>query len=524
MPGERQADRISTVLAALALGVLVLGLVASAASRATMAFGDSHDGRNAGVWAAHSRALRENGPIESRLGTRSIVGDRVVPYATHPPLIGVEAAIAETVLGERTWATRLPAWAGSLAAVVLAFLLLRACRLRPVAASVGVALGFGCPMFAVYGTMLDTAMVGLPFGIAVLLLWQRARIGRPAPAPVVILVSVLAALTSWLGLLTAVLVAGATLLPRVRRRWHRPKVAAGAGESEDVPSATGFVAGAILGAAVVLAWIAWAYGSLQPLADQFLVRSGTEGPNVGLPVVVGSLEHYWSELFMPWQLLLAVPALVAAVQRRASQPVALVLVAAMGMWLGGLRSGTVNHDYWAYWMVVPLALGIGVMADAALTALQRRPGPGGGRLVLQIALAGCSAGLALAGALNPNLAGAASARGAPGGALIRAASYPPSQRIAWYLGDNVVPFEWITYNSRLPALELRTAEDVSRLAAVAPAELVFVNGARLRHDVRATGPHPGCRAGVPDGQTFSVLPAGVLAANLTRASSGCPAT
>ena len=52
-------------------------------------------------------------------------------------------------------------------------------------------------MIAVYGTMLDTPVVGLPFGIAVLLLWQRARSGHPTPVGLVAAVTALAVLSSW---------------------------------------------------------------------------------------------------------------------------------------------------------------------------------------------------------------------------------------------------------------------------------------------------------------------------------------
>ena len=528
-------DHRSLVLALIVMGILAVGLVASAWPRATMSFGDSHDGRNAGMWAERSRSLRENGPIASRLGTRSLVGGETLPYANHPPLIATEAALAEAVLGERSWVTRLPAWAGSLASLVLAFFLLRACRLRPLAAAIGVALGFGCPLFATYGTVLDTTMVSLPFGIAVLWLWQRGRTGRSAHPVVLALVSALAALTSWLGLLTAVLVAGATLAPRVRRRLARADRPLGAAD-QCSGSATGFVTGAVAGASLVLLWIAWAYGSLQPLIDQFLLRTGEGGETVGLDTFVFATRMYWPQVFTPWQLLLAIPALVAAVRWRPTRPVACVLLVGLAVWVGGLRSGAVHHDYWAYWMVVPLALGLGVMAEVGLAAIQERQkvasGPAGStagprrtrrRSLGTISLAGCAAGLGLVGAVGPSPSGAFAAEGAAGGAALRAAVYPPGQQRAWYLGDIIPPVDWIAYNSRRPAVELGTPADVSRLAATAPDELVLVHGGRLRPDARSPGPNPGCRAGVPEGRRFAVLTAAALSANLARPAAACPA-
>lgn len=66
-------------------------------------FGNSHDGRNSGVWASGSREFREAGSLDSRLAGRSSDGS---VYATHPPLILVTTALFETAFGERTWASR----------------------------------------------------------------------------------------------------------------------------------------------------------------------------------------------------------------------------------------------------------------------------------------------------------------------------------------------------------------------------------------------------------------------------------
>lgn len=454
--------RLSTLLAAVVLGALVVGLVVSAHHRVTMAFGDSPDGRNAGVWAEHSRSLREQGPLETRMGTRAVVGDTTTTYATHPPLIIVEAAMAEGVLGERPWVTRLPAWAGSLAALVLAFLLLRECRVRRLPAAVGVALGFGCPMFATYGTMLDTAMVGLPFGIAVLWLWQRGRAGRPPPPPVVILVTVLAALSSWLGLVTAVLVAGATLLPWARGRLRKAPVAA---------PRLGFVVGAAMGTGLVVLWIAWAYGSLGPLADQFLVRSGKGEEAGGVGTLIATLQFFWARVFRPWQLLLAIPAFVAAAQSRHSRAVAVVAFATLGLWIAGLRNGAIVHDYWGYWMVLPLALGIGVIAEAALTACDHVRGAGLRRLG-PVALAGAAAILGLVGAVAGSTPGPSPEGGQDAGQLLAEAVYPPTQRRAWVLDAGQHDIPWVTYQSGLPMAAVHP-DSLADLAARAPNELVL---------------------------------------------------
>jgi len=305
---SRTSDHLATVLAVLLMAGLTVGLAVTASTRVALPFGPSHDGRNAGVWASASRTLRQEGPVASRVGTHTVVGAQESTYATHPPLIVIETAAAEAVLGERPWVSRLPAWGGTLAALVLTWLLLRTCGLRPLASSIGVALAFGCPMIAVYGSMLDTPVVGLPFGIAVLLLWQRARSGRPAPVAVVAVVTALAVLSSWQGLLTAGLVSAAVIMPKLRRR------------PEDVPIA-GHLIGTVGGGLLLTAWITWAYGSLNPLIDQFLIRSGTGQEPVDAGLLIAALQGYWPPVLTPWLLLLAIPAFVGASRHPATRAV-----------------------------------------------------------------------------------------------------------------------------------------------------------------------------------------------------------
>jgi len=502
---EGSTDHLASALALLLMAGLTIGLVFAASSRVALPFGPSHDGRNAGVWAGASRTLREEGPVASRFGTHTLVGGEESTYATHPPLIVIETGAAEAVLGERPWVSRLPAWGGTLAALLLSWLLLRACGLHPLASSIGVALAFGCPMIAVYGTMLDTPVVGFPFGIAVLLLWQRARSGRPAPVGLVAAVTALAVLSSWQGLLTAGFVTAAVVVPKVRRR------------SGAVPIA-GYLIGTIGGGLLLTAWIAWAYGSLDPLIDQFFVRTGTGKESVGAGLIIGALQAYWPQVFTPWLLLLAIPALVAAARHPATRAVGCVAILVLGVWIIGLRDGAVHHDYWAYWIVLPLALGIGVMADSGLRLLTRwshHPAS------VRIAFSGLVALAAGHGLIATGTTGAAPVSGARGGALLRETTYSPTQTTAWYVGDVIQPASWITYGARRPGVELARPVDLERLAAAAPADLVLVDVSRLRSDVRGPAAAPGCRFGIPPGRTFEMRTAAVLADEFSRHGIGC---
>jgi len=82
---------------ALALFLLAALLFLGFSARVIPApFGESHDGRNAGVWASGSRSLIQRGPVASRLGTRSPENG---VYANHPPLLYIETALFQVVGG-----------------------------------------------------------------------------------------------------------------------------------------------------------------------------------------------------------------------------------------------------------------------------------------------------------------------------------------------------------------------------------------------------------------------------------------
>src|SRR4051794_3797441 len=85
---EPSSHRRAPAFALLALAALLFLLFSARMLGAP--FGDSHDGRNAGVWAAGGESLLDEGPVESRLGTRS---PEIGVYVNHPPLIYVETAV-----------------------------------------------------------------------------------------------------------------------------------------------------------------------------------------------------------------------------------------------------------------------------------------------------------------------------------------------------------------------------------------------------------------------------------------------
>ena len=158
-----------------------------------------------------------------------------------------------------------------------------------------------------------------------------------------------------------------------------------------------------------------------------------------------------------------------------------------------------HHDYWAYWIVLPLALGLGTMADVAVAAAAGR------RALAPVApiLSAAALGLAGLGVLAGGGTGEAVSRGAAGGRLLQATAYPSTQATARYLGDLVQPASWVSYGARRPAIELVTHGDVVRLAASDPGDLVLVHAGRLRRELQGPPGAEGCRAGVPPGRTFA---------------------
>ena len=94
----------SSRVTAITLVAICLLFLAVSAPRISAPFGDSDEGIDGAVWATNSRALRDDGIVESRLGGRRSDG---TSYATHPPYIVVSTAVAEAIGGEHEWATRI---------------------------------------------------------------------------------------------------------------------------------------------------------------------------------------------------------------------------------------------------------------------------------------------------------------------------------------------------------------------------------------------------------------------------------
>lgn len=331
----------------LALLLLAIALFLGFGSRTIAApFGQSHDGRNAWVWSSGSLSLRVDGPVASRLGTRSPITG---VYVNHPPLIYVETALFERVWSTTNAATRAPAWLGTVVFLWLLFRLLCACGLRPGAVGMAVALVVTMPMLLVYGTMLDTPVTSLPFGVGLLLLWERARRGEVVSPRAAAALTAVTILTGWQAAVLAVVIG----------TWALFRALLGTRRDTDIA----FAAGAVVGVGLLVAWILWACGGdLGPILDQYRFRTGQTTQSVGLGSLLFSQVYYGAALFGVVGLL-GVAGLVAACRDPRTRGLAMLAVAVTVPYTVVFRTGAVNHSYWGYWFLLPLGIGLAVGAD-----------------------------------------------------------------------------------------------------------------------------------------------------------------
>lgn len=340
---------ITPACAAWLTGLIVaIGFLVNAAPWIASPLGDSHDGRNAAVWASSGRALRTE-PIGSHLGGVNLAGN---PYATHPPVIVAGAAATTGLTGDRPLGVRLPAILASLAALAVVSAVLVQMRFGPLAVAAGIALAGTSAMFLTYGTMLDTPEIGLPASAAVLLVAARLQRRSRTPLWAFALVGALCGLTSWQAGLTAGL-AGALLLiePGTRRERIRPVAL--------------LAAGLAVAVALTFGWAWWAYGDLATLKEAFGDRtSSTSGWWI-------QQRYYVGNGYGALRLLVVAAAIVVALVRRRHR---LVLAAAVGtpvVWNLLFREGATIHDYWTYSGILAVAVGSAIVVEAVIDRVQR---------------------------------------------------------------------------------------------------------------------------------------------------------
>ncbi len=435
--------------------VLIVGLafVLLSWGHISAVFGDSDEGINGAVWAANAEGLRELGPIDSRMGGVRVDGSR---YATHPPLIVIETALAETIAGVHEWASRAGAWIGTLVAIALLYRLLRAARLDPLVAGTATAATGATGMVFTYGSMIDTPVISFPFGVAVMLLWFRqwrsTEDDPAAPAWLTTIACLLAAISGWQAVVLVVLCVVTTAARRIR------------GRRTAIREAVPFAIGGVVGLAVSLAWTRWVYGDFDVLLDKYSQRSGSEATE---STVIDMVRFQ-----LPWlaQLLgvsiVGIGSCVAALWDRSLRPLAAMSLGIAGLYPLLFHQAAAGHQFWNYWMLLPTAVGFSfAFSRLARDAGRRAPAILG-------ALVG---GLALINlVVLPRDAWALIDAGHATTVAFLDADYPASQTTAWYVGEPLRPDAWIRYYSDRSPVAISTTDQLRDLASTAPDALVIV--------------------------------------------------
>jgi 4-amino-4-deoxy-L-arabinose transferase-like glycosyltransferase len=307
--------------------------------------GGSVDAYNGAMWSTGARALRESGPIDSKFG--AVWSDeRDDRYADHPPAIYPATALSQWLAPEDELGARLLVLAASVAAAVLLFLLLCELGVVPVLAAASVGIGLSVPMFLTYGTMLDTLMLALPFAVAYVLFWQRSLNGRTNLLALGCTAAAVC-LVAWEGVILVFATTVVMVVVRRDREHFRAIAAAGAG--------------AVVAVLVTGLWQVWVYGGLSEVLDQGALRAGGGGFTSG--EYVHSQLSWLRETFgIPAAVVLGI-GVVALVANRRFRPVGLAALGTSFLYAVGFREGSFVHDYWNYWLVITLVLGVGAISS-----------------------------------------------------------------------------------------------------------------------------------------------------------------
>lgn len=447
------AERV--VAGALLVGLALLFLV-SAWPRITAPFADSDDGINGAVWGYDSRSLRELGIVDSRLGGVRIDGTL---YATHPPLIVVETAAIESIVGEHPWSTRAAAWLGALVSIALLYLIVRALGLAPVPAAAATVAGAAGHMLLVYGGMLDTMITSFPFALATALVWYRQYTGvhRLKPGWVLALATI-----TCLGGWQAIFLVGLCGVALAARFRSQPSA---------VRDALPYLAAVIIGVGLTLAWAYWVYGSFSVLDDKLTRRTGG-----GESISIGDMVSFQ----MPWlgQLLgvgfLAWVACAVSLRDARFRPLAALSLSSVILYALFLKEGSAGHQYWNYWGLFPAVVGCAYVMDALVASLARRfPKDAAIRTGTVIGLALLVVAINLT---RPNQAAGLIEDGYAAYEAVDDTDLGPGQTALPYVGEPYRADDWLRYRGGPAGVPLQSTAELEQLAADHPDHVVLVLG------------------------------------------------
>ena len=231
-----------------------------------------------------------------------------------------------------------------------------------------------------------------------------------------------------------------------------------------------FVAGALAGIGLLLAWLLWVFdGTLGPLLDQFRFRTGSSTQRVDLGNLLYAQRQYGAALLGVIGVI-AVPGLVLALfDRRVRAPGALAIGVTVSYTLL-FRAGAVNHDYWGYWFLLPVTIGLGAGCDRLLRYWRSR---GRGQLGLTVGVVVLGVLLTLVVWARPPAAESHKIDGFDVAAVVAGVTLGPGQGAAWYAGAVGEPASWLALATRRPAAKVGESEYVT-IAGSHPDELVLI--------------------------------------------------
>jgi hypothetical protein len=146
-------------------------------------------------------------------------------------------------------------------------------------------------------------------------------------------------------------------------------------------------AGLAVGLAATAAWIVWVDGSFTRIVDAGLHRADGGEP-LSVADYLDRQLTWLRALFGVPALVLLVVGLVAVLSLARFRPVGIATFATCIVYAAAFRQGSWQHDYWHYWLVVPLTLAIGALAFVASRV--RRP-------VVTLAIAGLAVAVFVTG-------------------------------------------------------------------------------------------------------------------------------
>ncbi|MBS4011129.1 MAG: glycosyltransferase family 39 protein [Roseovarius sp.] len=441
-------------------------------------YGDSHDGRNGAVWASSAEALRA-GPMTSRWGAVWLDG---TTYANHPPAIQTVVATAELVGGNHSRSHRTAMLISLWLALVLLYALLRELRFSVPTALLGVGSLAVTPFVRIYGTMVDTPILGLPIAICTLLGLVRLERRRTVDAWLLGLL-VLGPLVSWQMVFLDALVLVAVLVRKDLRGWFRVTAAAFAG-----------------GMAALGGWLLWVHGGVGPVLDVFLTRSAASGDLAGGPAEALDLQSAALQVFLG-PLFLALGATVIAALRRGDRQVVAAMSIVVVLGYAALTSnGAAIHDYWSYWALLPMALGVALVGEFVVGHLSRWSF---GRPTQAIASAALIAAFFVPALVPTTLHERVNGTSAPIGAVLDELEPAPDQETVWVLGGFFLTDRWLTRSPfEFAYLEERDYRRLIRQGR--QADIVLIESSCRITDLMACDRVPGRADPYPE-RTFQII-------------------